>query len=213
MPHWSHTDILALPNRYRANLINTVAGFKPVLLVGTANDARATNLAVFSNVLHIGASPPLIGLLIRPNPEGTQRHTLDNILDTEHYTLNHVSIEQAANAHYTSARFCRDQSEFSACGFDEQWRGDHRAPYVAKAPIQIGMVLVEHQTLAVNQTHLVIGSVSDIYTEEGIVSDDGAVNLTEARSTVASGLDSYHSVSEGNRFEYAKPNQPPRRKG
>lgn len=212
MADWSHTDIKALPSRYRANLINTIAGFKPALLVGTASATRETNLAVFSNVFHIGASPPLIGLLVRPSPEGIERHTLDNILETRHYTLNHFSLTQAARAHYTSARWNRHQSEFLACGFDEQWRDDHLAPYVAHAAIQIGMVLVEHQVLAVNQTHLVIGSVDHIYLGENLVRDDGSVDLVKAESSVVAGLDSYHSVCSGERFDYAKPDQRPHNK-
>ena len=212
MADWSHTDIMALEGRFRANLINTIAGFKPALLVGTASAAQEPNLAVFSNIFHIGASPPLIGLLVRPSPEGTERHTLENILDTKHFTLNHFSPTQAASAHYTSARFNRPQSEFLACGFDEQWREDHRAPYVAHAAIQIGLELVEHQLLAVNQTHLLIGSIRYVYTADELVRPDGSVNLEKAESMVAAGLDSYHSVGPGQRFDYAKPDQPPRKK-
>ena len=69
----------ALPSRYRANLINGITGYKPALLVGTASAEGASNLAVFSNVFHVGASPPVLGLIVRPRPEGTERHTLDNI--------------------------------------------------------------------------------------------------------------------------------------
>lgn len=209
MPDWTSVDITALPNRFRANLINSVAGFKPALLVGTANAAHLTNLAIFSNVFHIGATPPLIGILVRPSPEGTHRHTLDNILETGHYTLNHFSSGLAANAHLTSARFSQDQSEFSACGFEEEWREEHRAPYVAGAAIQIGLALAEHQILTINHTHLVIGSVTNIYAQDGLVREDGSVDLWRAKSTVAAGLDSYHSVSPGERFKYAKPDQQP----
>lgn len=211
MSHWTQTDIAELPSRVRANLINSIAGFKPALLVGTASASRDSNLAIFSNIFHIGATPPLIGLLVRPSPEGTARHTLDNVLATRHYTLNHITLEQAANAHLTSARYNRDESEFRACGFVEQWREDSHAPYVAGAAIQIGMQLVEHHLLSINQTHLVIGTVSAIYTQPELVREDGSVNLNGADSTVVAGLDSYHSTSDGQRFSYAKPNQAPLR--
>lgn len=212
MAHWSHTDIMALEGRFRANLINTIAGFKPALLVGTTSSAQEPNLAVFSNIFHIGASPPLIGLLVRPSPAGTDRHTLDNIVETKHYTLNHFSSTQAASAHYTSARFNRHQSEFLACGFEAEWRDDHHAPYVADATIQIGLELVEHQLLAVNQTHLIIGSVRHVYMADELVRPDGSVDLEKAESTVAAGLDSYHRVGRGQRFDYAKPDHLPHKK-
>ena len=75
MGDWSAQELEALPTRFRGNLINGIAGFKPALLVGTADAQGQTNLALFSSVFHIGASPPLLGLIVRPCPEGTERHT------------------------------------------------------------------------------------------------------------------------------------------
>ena len=111
----------ALPSRYRANLINGITGYKPALLVGTASAEGASNLAVFSNVFHVGASPPVLGLIVRPRPEGTERHTLDNILSNGAFSLNHITDRLLPQAHQTSARYPRDQSEFSATGLTEEW--------------------------------------------------------------------------------------------
>ena len=46
---------------YRANFINCLSGFKPVSLLGTINQQGQTNLGVFSNIIHIGADPALVG--------------------------------------------------------------------------------------------------------------------------------------------------------
>ena len=128
MYHWQKDDLAGMEKRYRANLINTVAGFKPALLVGTADKNGLSNLAIFSTIFHIGAAPPLIGMLVRPNPEGTQRHTLDNIIATGVYTLNHFPLNRAEKAHQTSARYPRGQSEFSAAGFEIDWHDEFAAP-------------------------------------------------------------------------------------
>ena len=53
MSDWNAQELEALPTRYRGNLINGIAGFKPVLLVGTADEQGQTNLALFSSVFHI----------------------------------------------------------------------------------------------------------------------------------------------------------------
>ena len=37
MGDWSAQELEALPTRFRGNLINGIAGFKPALLVGTAD--------------------------------------------------------------------------------------------------------------------------------------------------------------------------------
>ncbi len=211
MYHWQKDDLAGMEKRYRANLINTVAGFKPALLVGTADKNGLSNLAIFSTIFHIGAAPPLIGMLVRPNPEGTQRHTLDNIIATGVYTLNHFPLNRAEKAHQTSARYPRGQSEFSAAGFEIDWHDEFAAPFVAGSRIQLGMELAEHQLLTVNNTHLVIGRVTSVHVAPELVREDGTVNLAVAESTVVAGLDSYHSVNPGQRFAYAKPTLPPKR--
>ena len=72
-------DIAGLERRKRAALINCLPGFKPVVLVGTADTKHATNLSIINSCFHVGAAPALLGMIIRPAPAGTERHTLDNI--------------------------------------------------------------------------------------------------------------------------------------
>ena len=51
---------------YRGNLINSLSGFKPASLIGTSDDQGRTNLAIFSNIVHLGADPALVGFVNRP---------------------------------------------------------------------------------------------------------------------------------------------------
>ena len=207
----SGDDMAALANRYRANLINSITGFKPALLLGTASAAGLTNLAVFNNVFHIGASPPLLGMIVRPCPEGTERHSLDNILETGHYTLNHINSGMLPAAHQTSARYPRAESEFEATGLAEVWQPGFPAPFVGEATIHMGLRLAEHQELALNKTHMIIGSLEYLSCPEDCLREDGTVNLTNAGSVATCGLDSYHRVNPGERYAYAKTALPPRR--
>ena len=62
---------------YRLNLINSITGYKSAQLIGTQNNAGATNLAVFSSVIHLGSNPPLIGFILRPTT--VPRHTFANL--------------------------------------------------------------------------------------------------------------------------------------
>ena len=50
-------DLEALPQRQRASLINSIPGYKPVVLVGTASKDRQTNLSIINSCFHIGAAP------------------------------------------------------------------------------------------------------------------------------------------------------------
>ncbi|MCK7516855.1 MAG: flavin reductase family protein [Ignavibacteriales bacterium] len=73
-------NILQFEKLYRTNLFNSLSGFKSANLIGTISKEGKTNLAIFSSVIHVGANPPLMGLLMRP--VSVERHTYHNIKET-----------------------------------------------------------------------------------------------------------------------------------
>ena len=202
-------EIGALPQRQRAALINSIPGFKPVVLVGTANNAGQTNLSVINSCFHIGAAPALLGMIIRPAPEGTERHTLENILETGWYTLNAMTPNMTQRGHHTSARFPREQSEIEECGFETIWQSPVGAPFVAESPLKIGLKLAEHHPLQINGTQLLIGSVETLEFDESAYREDGTLDLHTLDLVAAVGLDAYHGSNAGQRYSYAKPDHSP----
>ena len=203
-------EIEALPQRQRAALINSIPGYKPVVLVGTTSADGQTNLSVINSCFHIGAAPALLGMILRPAPEGTERHTLDNILETGWYTLNGMTPGMTQRGHHTSARFTREQSEFEACGLDTFWQSPVEAPFVAESPLKVGLKLAEHHPLEINGTQLLIGSVETLEFDKAAHREDGTLDLHALDLVAAVGLDAYHSVDSGQRYSYAKPDHPPK---
>src|SRR6476646_267704 len=128
MIQYNLTDILRMEQRFRKTFINSISGFKSLQLVGTKNKDEATNLAIFNSIFHVGASPPYIGFVVRP--DGNQHETMSNILETKHYTLNNVLESNFLAAHQTSARYLAGQSEFKECGFTEEYIKGFKAPFV-----------------------------------------------------------------------------------
>lgn len=199
-------DTIALESmeqRTRANLINGLSGYKSANLLGTVNADGETNLALMSSVFHVGANPPLMGMLMRPH--SVPRHSLENILDRGSYTLNAVSQDMYQKAHQTSARYPREISEFDAVGFVAEYSSEFPAPYVAQSPVQIGLALVENHTLTVNSTVLLIGEIKEIRLADGVMGADGHLDLCKARLVALSGLDEYHLPSSLQRLPYPKP--------
>ena len=131
----SFVDLMSLEQRYRACFVNSLTGFKSLALVGTTDGNRQTNLAVFNSLIHIGANPPYIGFISRPN--SVDRHTLSNIMETGFYTINHVNEDMYKKAHQTSARYPKDVSEFIATDLTEEYKGNFLSPY-PNPIIQIG---------------------------------------------------------------------------
>ncbi|GAA4019663.1 flavin reductase [Hymenobacter fastidiosus] len=206
MRHITAADIKSFERIYRLNLVNGLPGFKPANLIGTAAPDGATNLAVFSSALHLGSDPPLLGLVTRPTT--VPRHTYQNLKASGCYTLNHVPLARAAAAHYTSADFAPDISEFDECGFTAVYRDGFPAPYVAESPVSIGLRL--HEELAIsNGTVLLVGTVEHVYLREEGLRADGTLDLAALGEACISGLDGYHGVLPPVRFAYARPGQPP----
>jgi len=91
------SDFERMEKQFRTNLINSLSGFKSVCLVGTQNKDGITNLAIFSQVFHIGANPALMGMLVRP--DSVRRDTLTNLQETGYFTLNHIRANFFKQAH------------------------------------------------------------------------------------------------------------------
>ncbi|MEO5909458.1 MAG: flavin reductase [Pelobium sp.] len=207
MKKFSAADILEMDKRYRTTFINSVSGFKSLQMVGTANQNGLTNLAVFSSIFHVGANPPYIGLVVRP--DSNEHETMSNILDTKNYTLNNVLTTNYVAAHQTSARYLAGESEFKTCGFTEEFLPDFNAPFVKEANIKIGLEFKEFLPFLLNKTKIVIGEVKYILVDEHLIAEDGFVDLEKAGSVTSAGLDAYYSTNLLGRLSYAKPEKQP----
>lgn len=197
-----------LEPRYRTRIINSLSGFKSANLIGTANANGEENLAIVSSVVHLGANPPLVGLIMRPNV--VPRHTFDNITQTGCFTINQVSADFWQAAHQTSARYAKDENEFDLVNLNAEYIDDFKAPFVAESQLKYAVRLIDIKPIEANNTEFIIGEVCEIHARESAVREDGYIDI-EALDTVAvSGLDSYHVTNRLSRLSYAKPEKPVR---
>ncbi len=203
MLHLDPNNLNEMPSRYRANLINSISGFKSCNLIGTRSSKGITNLAVFNSVIHIGSSPPLLGFVLRPLT--VRRDTFENIRETGQFTVNQVSYQMAELAHQTSAKYEQDVSEFKAVGLTEEYLEPIEAPYVAESALKIGCSYKNHYRIEENGCLLVIGSVDHIYMPEDIQDPDGFVRLEKINTVASTGLDGYALPKFLGRLAYARP--------
>jgi flavin reductase (DIM6/NTAB) family NADH-FMN oxidoreductase RutF len=207
LKHFSDTDIQDLDRVFRLNLMNSITGYKPAALIGTKSPSGQTNLAIFSSVVHLGSNPGLIGFIMRPTT--VPRNTYSNICETKYYTINHVHEDFIHQAHYTSAKFESDTSEFEACNLEAEYLNDFWAPYVAESQLKIGLELVETIDIKANGTILVIGKVKDLHISESCIQDNGRLQLEALKTVAISGLNKYNTVSEIAEFPYARVSEVP----
>lgn len=198
-------DFESFPKEYRRNFINCLSGFKSLCLCGTSNPEGTTNLSLISSVIHVGANPPLMAMLMRPST--VQRDTVENIMATGLFTLNHVHPNFVDKAHQSSARYPSEVSEFEATGLRPVLYEGFSAPFVEESVLRIGLKFCERHIITTNATMLIVGEVLVVETAYEAVGEDGFIDLDILQSVTVSGLDSYHAASRIKRLAYAKPDQ------
>ena len=207
MQHLNHDQLINMSARYRAQLVNSLSGFKSANLIGTSNGQNKNNLAMFSSVVHLGASPALVGFITRPN--SVTRNTLDNILQTKKFTINQVSESFWQSAHQTSARYTADECEFQATGLSPYYIEDFSAPFVKESRLKYALTLRDIIPIQLNGTQMVIGEITDIICDDAAIKEDGYIDIESLNTVAVSGLDSYHTSKRLSRLSYAKPDSSP----
>lgn len=193
---------MALDSHYRRAFLNTLPGPRTAHLIGTRGHRGNENLGVFNTVVHLQASPPMLGFILRPLT--VPRETFHNILATRHYTINTVQPQWLDLAHQSSANYPVGSSEFEAVGLKPHYSETIKAPYVSESPVKIGLEYVEHHQLT-GGTTFVIGRVLEvIIADETAVADSGHVNHEQLETMIVAGLDRYYQTGKGTAKDYAR---------
>lgn len=204
--HIDLDDLRVMPSRQRAMFINSLSGYKSANLIATQDQHGNSNLAIFSSVVHLGADPALVGFVMRPDND--DRHTLDNIINTQQYTINQVSETFYQQAHQTSARYKRDQSEFEQVGLNTEYIEGIIAPFVRESRLKYAVKLKEILPITHNKTQFIIGEIIHVICEQEAIQQDGYIDIQSLETVSLSGLDSYHRNQRLSRLSYAKTDKP-----
>jgi len=201
--HFSKQDILNTSRIKRLNLINSITGIKPANLIGTVSKDGHTNLAIFSSVIHLGSNPALIGFMTRPDKK-VRRDTLNNILETNYYTINHVHQNFIEQSHKTSGKYKKEVSEFDMCNLTEDYLFDFPAPFLKESKIKMGLKLENIIDITNNQTKLILGLIEHIYIDDVALEDNGDINLQIINDVGIGGLNNYYKLEKIAHYPYFK---------
>lgn len=206
MKHFTIDEIQGWERHYRSNFVNSLSGYKSVSLIASNNKDGVENLAIFSNIVHLGADPALIGFINRPREAAP--HTINNIERTKLYTVNHIHGDFVKQAHQTSAKYPETVSEFGSVGIEKIYRDEFPVPFVKESPVQYALELSEIIPLE-NRTFLVVGSLKHAYVKKLAIGEDGFIDLSKIGSLASLGLDAYYTAVPRARYSYAKPDRDP----
>jgi flavin reductase (DIM6/NTAB) family NADH-FMN oxidoreductase RutF len=200
--YFSNEDIKNLPRTKRLNLINSVTGVKPANLIGTRSKENS-NLAIISSIVHMSTNPPLLSFMLRPDHK-VRRHTYENIKSEGFFTINSITDSFIEQAHYTSAKFDREVSEFKECNLTEEYLSDFTSPFVKESSLKLGMSYLESVFIKSSNTVMVVGKIEHIYISEHAINKDGLVDLEVLKTVGISGLNSYYKLKKLADFPYAR---------
>jgi flavin reductase (DIM6/NTAB) family NADH-FMN oxidoreductase RutF len=201
-------DIFNTNKIKRLNLINSISGVKSANLIGTKSISQQENLAVFSSVVHLGSNPALLGFVLRPDKD-VRRHTYENIIATEFYTINSIHSPFIDKAHYTSAKFSVDESEFEMCKLESQYLNNFQAPFVKESRLKMALKLQEIVDIQINSCKLIIGSIEHLHVDELALEENGQINLQKLDTVGIGGLNSYYALNQIGQFPYARKTELP----
>ena len=203
MDFFSSESLNSLNKIYRINLINSITGYKSANLLGTVSKKGIENLAVFSSVTHLGSDPALLSFFVRPNV--VPRNTYKNIKEKKFFTVNHISKEKINDAHHTSAKYDEDISEFDKTSFQSEYKNNWEAPFVKDSAVQLGCKYLNEYYLKENGCSMIVASIEIIFIREGLLQNDGWVELAKGDVVTVNGLYAYALPKTIKRFKYARP--------
>ncbi len=206
--HLTKQQIIDSDRIKRLNIINSITGIKPGNLVGSVSKSGNTNLAVISSVVHLSSNPALVGFIMRPHGE-VKRDTYNNIKETGAYTINHIPTSHTEQAHYTSAKFDTEISEFERCGFKVEYIDGFDAPFAAESQLKIGLSFVEEIPIPSSNTTMIVGQIEHLVLPEEALKETGYINLEKANSAGISGLNSYYELKYKASYPYARVSEVP----
>lgn len=196
--HWQNRE-----DRYWSVFFNSLSGPRPAVMLGTHDDHRVSNLALFNSVVHVGANPPLLGFVLRPTT--VERHSWQNINLNKHYTFNYFNETQISKAHQSAAKYPAEVDEFEAIGIEKVHIEGVNAPFVKDATIRVGLEFREALKIKCNGCRFVVGEVIYVDFDQAILMEDGLLRHDEAETILVSGLDAYHTQQLIKRMPYARP--------
>ena len=203
MDFFNSESLDSLNKIYRINLINSITGYKSANLLGTISKKGVENVAIFSSITHLGSNPALLSFFVRPNV--VPRDTYKNIKEKKIFTVNHISQEKIDDAHHTSAKYKEEISEFEKTNLQSEYKSNWGAPFVKDSAIQLGCKYVNEYYLKENGCSLIIASIEIIFIKEGLLQNDGWVELSKGNVVTVNGLDAYALPKTLKRLKYARP--------
>ena len=182
---------------------------RPIAFASTVDKEGNVNLSPFSFFNVFGTNPPT--LIFSPNRrvrDGSQKHTLENVLEHDEVVINMVSYNMVDQMSLASCEYERGVNEFDKAGFTQEASVMVKPPRVkeSKASFECKVKQVVQMSEEGGSPNLVICEVVLAHFSEDILDASGKIDQTKTDWVARLGGDWYVRASGDALFKVAKPN-------
>lgn len=179
--------------RQTYNLLIGLVAPRPIALVTTYNEDGTLNAAPFSAYNYLCTDPPIIALGVtnRPGEELIPKDTARNIRRSGEFVVNVTTEDLAQKMNVCATDFPANVSEVEMAGFGTAPSTTVKVPRLLEA--HAALECVEHTTLEIGRSRIILGRVLAMYVEDRFVDPAGPYILSEDLHAIGrmNGLGSY----------------------
>ncbi len=180
------------PRQVYNMLIGLVAP-RPIALVTSVDENGMVNAAPYSAYNYLCTDPPVVGLGVMNRPEGkyVPKDTARNIRRGGQFVVNVVTEDLAKAMNICATDFPAEVSEIEMAGLSTVPSSIVNVPRIAQA--HAALECVEHATIEIGRSRIILGRVVAMYVEDQFVDPAGPYIKSEELHAIGrmNGLGSY----------------------
>ena len=182
----------AKPREVYNMLIGLVAP-RPIALVTSMNETGQLNAAPFSAYNYLCTDPPIVALGVTDRPGGdfVPKDTARNIRRAGEFVVNVVTEDLLEAMNVTATDFPAEVNELEMAGLETEPSVVVKVPRIRQA--HAALECVEHTTLEIGRSRIILGRVLAMYVEDQFVDLNGPYIKAEELHAVGrmNGLGAY----------------------
>ncbi len=155
------------------NLLIGLVAPRPIALVTSRGEAGALNAAPFSAYNYLCTDPPVVGIGVTDRPGGgfVPKDTARNIRRTGEFVVNVVTEDLLKQMNVCATDFPAEVSEVEMAGLHTTESKLVGVPRLAEA--HAALECVEHATIEIGRSRIILGRVVAMYVEDQYVDPAG----------------------------------------
>ncbi|MSQ53211.1 MAG: flavin reductase family protein [Betaproteobacteria bacterium] len=169
---------------------------RPIAWISSLSKTGVLNIAPFSQFTNLSYDPPMIVFSSSDRTEGTQKDTVQNILDTKEFVVNMATWDLREQVEITGQAVGPEVDEAKLAGLAMTPSNMVRAPRIAQSPVQMECAFHASMTLPGRKGphHLMVGRVIGVHIKDEVIGADGKLDILKIRPLARLGYLDYTSV-------------------